>query len=192
MIKQMTMAVVMAFVLIAMLYTDSDAVAHGKVSLEEDSCMRQIGENMIHLSTYQPQYDEAGHYCTEIPLAGDAYLVVDLIDSALRNMPVSIKVVKGSDKEGETVTHLQANYYPDGVISGISKLEKGQYLVYVTAEGIPPLNFHYKLRVEMIDYLKVIRASIAPTMALIILAWIILKIARSQRVRSWWTSRRSK
>lgn len=190
MIKQMTTAAVMALVLIAMLYTPSEAIAHGRVSLEEDSCTRQIGENMIHLSTYQPQYDEAGHYCTEIPLAGDTYLVVDLIDAALRNMPVSIKVVKGSDKEGETITQLNANYYPDGVISGVSKLEKGQYVVYVTAEGIPPMHFHYKLRVEMIDYLKVIRASIAPAMALIILAWIIYKVIRSERVRNWLASRR--
>ena len=190
MIKQMTTAVAMAFVLIAMLYTSSEAIAHGRVSLEDDSCTGQVSENLIHLSTDQPQYGEAGHYCTEIPQAGDTYLVVDLIDAALRNMPVSVKVVKGSDKDGETITQLNANYYPDGVISGISKLEKGQYLVYVTAEGIPPLHFHYKLRVEMIDYLKVIRASIAPTMALIILMWIIYKVIRSQRVRKWWASRR--
>ncbi|WP_287398856.1 hypothetical protein [Nitrosomonas sp. H1_AOB3] len=63
--------------------------------------MRQVGENMVHLNTYQPQYDQAGHYCTEIPAAGDTYTVVDLIDPALRNMPVSMKVFRGEEKGGK-------------------------------------------------------------------------------------------
>ena len=116
MVKQLTQASIAAFVLVAMLYTGS-AAAHGKVSLEEDPCVRKIGENMVHLSVYQPQYDESGHYCTDIPLAGDTYLVIDLIDSALRNMPVTVKVSRGNEADGETVMQLPVDYHPDGVIN---------------------------------------------------------------------------
>lgn len=188
MVKQLIQAGIAAFVLVAMLYTGS-AAAHGKVSLEEDPCVRKIGENMVHLSVYQPQYDESGHYCTDIPLAGDTYLVIDLIDSALRNMPVTVKVSRGNEADGETVMQLPVDYHPDGVINGISRLEKGSYSVIVTAEGIPPLKYQYQLRVEMIDYMKLLRASIAPVMGLLLLTWLIYRLTKSKRFRKWWASR---
>lgn len=189
MVKQLTQAGIAAFVLVAMLYAGS-VFAHGRVSLEEDPCVRQIGENMVHLSTYQPQYDESGHYCTDIPLAGETYLVIDLIDSALRNMPVALKVIRGNETDGETVLQQPAAYYPDGVINGIGVLEKGLYSVVVTAEGIPPLVYQYRLRVEMVDYAKLIRASIAPVMGILLLFWLIYKLRLWQRLRKWTLARR--
>ncbi len=189
MVKQLTQASIAAFVLVAMLYAGS-VIAHGKVSLEEDPCMRQINENMVHLSTYQPQHDESGHYCTDIPLAGDTYLVIDLIDAALRNMPVTVKVYRGSETDGESVLQLPAKLHPDGVINGTTQLEKGLYSVIVTAEGIPPLKYQYRLRVEMVDYMKLLRASIAPVMGLLLLAWLIYKIKPLKRLRKWRTAQR--
>lgn len=188
MVKRLTQAGIAAFVLVAMLYV-GNVFAHGRVSLEEDPCVRKIGENMVHLSAYQPQYDESGHYCTDIPLAGDTYLVIDLIDAALRNMPVTVQVSRGNETDGETVMRLPADYHPDGVINSISKLEKGLYSVVVTAEGIPPLKYQYQLRVEMIDYAKLFRASIAPIMGIVILAWIIYRFTQSKRFRKWRASR---
>ncbi len=41
--------------------------AHGRVSLEADACVRNISGSMVHLSTYQPQYDPEAEYCTESP-----------------------------------------------------------------------------------------------------------------------------
>jgi len=169
----------------AILCSASVAWAHGKVSLEEDSCVRQVGENMVHLNTYQPQYDRGGHYCTEIPVAGETYLVVDLIDPALRNMPVSMKVFRGDEKEGEAIVQINADYHPDGVINGIGKLEKGLYSVMVTAEGIPPLNYYYQLRVEMVDYGKLARTWAGPVIALLFLSWLMYKLVQSGRLRSW-------
>lgn len=189
MVKQLMQAGIAAFVLVAMLYA-GNVIAHGRVSLEEDICMRQVGENMVHLNTYQPQYDESGHYCTDIPLAGDTYLVIDLIDSPLRNMPVGVKVFRGSEKDGENVLQLPADYHPDGVISGRINLEKGLYSVIVTAEGIPPLKYYYRLRVEMVDYAKIFRASIAPIMGLLLLAWLLYRLKQSKRLRQWRESRR--
>ncbi|AKH36723.1 MULTISPECIES: hypothetical protein [Nitrosomonas] len=190
MVKQLTQAGIAAFVLVAMLYAGS-VIAHGKVSLEEDPCTRQINENMVHLSTYQPQHDKSAHYCTEIPLAGDTYLVIDLIDAAIRNMPVKVNVYRGSETEGESVLQLPAELHPDGVINGITNLEKGLYSVIVTAEGVPPLKYQYRLRVEMVDYMKIVRASILPVMVLLLLAWLIYKIKPLQRLRKWRTAQRS-
>lgn len=190
MVKQLIQTGIAAIVLVATLYT-GNVIAHGRVSLEEDSCVRQVGENMVHLSAYQPQYDESGHYCTDISMAGDTYLVIDLIDSALRNMPVAVKVFRGSESEGETILQLPAEYHPDGVINGVGTLEKGLYSLVITAEGIPPLKYQYRLRVEMVDYMKLLRASIAPMMGLLLLIWLAFRIKRSERFRNWLASRRS-
>lgn len=191
MTRQMT-AGTAAFILVMALYT-STAGAHGKVAMEDDSCMRRIGENMIHLSAYQPQVDEGGHYCTDIPKAGSAVLVIDLVDPELRDMPIGVKVIKGSiASEGETIANTRPALYQDGVISMKSALDQGKYLVLVTAEGVPPLNYEYHLRVEMINYADVFRAAIGPAVGLLLTTILGYKLIRSRRLRDWLASRRAK
>lgn len=186
-LKQSLYSTVTAFVFV-ILCSASTVWGHGRVSLEEDNCVRQIGDNMVHLNTYQPQYDQAGHYCTEIPVAGDTYLVVDLIDPALRNMPVSMKVFRGEEKGDEAILQVKADYHPDGVINGIGKLDKGLYSVMVTAEGVPPLNYYYQLRVEMVDYSKLVRTWAGPAVAILFLGWLMYKLLQSGRLRNWFKS----
>ena len=191
MTRQMT-AGTAVFILVMALYT-STADAHGKVAMEDDSCMRRIGENMIHLSAYQPQVDEGGHYCTDIPKAGSAVLVIDLVDPELRDMPIGVKVIKGSiASEGETIANTRPALYQDGVISMKSALDQGKYLVLVTAEGVPPLNYEYHLRVEMINYADVFRATIGPAVGLLLTTILGYKLIRSRRLRDWLASRRAK
>ena len=188
MVKQFMQSAVATCILVLTCYA-STALGHGKVSLDEDPCTRQVGLSMIHLTAYQPQHDKTKEYCTEIPLAGDTYLVVDLIDSDLRNMPVGLKVFQGDTQEGDAITQIKADYHPDGVISGIGRLDKGLYSVVITAEGIPPLNYHYQLRVEMVDYGKIVRAWVGPIIALLLLSWLIYKLIKSGRQRNWFGSR---
>lgn len=191
MVRQIAQTGIAVLTLVMALYMNT-AGAHGKVTMEEDSCMRRIGENMIHLSTYQPQVDEEGHYCTEIPKAGNAILVIDLVDPALREMPISLKVVQGSKAgEGEAVTNLRPAMYQDGVISTQSQLAQGKYLVQITAEGVPPLNYEYHLRVEMINYAEVFRAAIGPAVGLLLTTILGYKLTRSRRFRDWLATRRS-
>lgn len=182
---------VLVLVLVMALYANTVG-AHGKVAMEEDSCMRRIGENMIHLSTYQPQVDEEGHYCTDIPKAGNTILVIDLVDPSLRDMPIGMKVIKGNKiDEGETVTHIRPALYQDGVISTQNVFDQGKYLILVTAEGIPPLNYEYHLRVEMINYAQVFRAWIGPVVGLLLVTILGYKLIKSRRFREWIASRSS-
>lgn len=191
MVRQIAPTGIAVLILVMTLYAGT-AGAHGKVAMEEDSCMRRVGENMIHLSTYQPQVDEEGHYCTEIPKAGNAILVIDLVDPALREMPISLKVLQGSKAdEGEAITNLRPAMYQDGVISTQSQLAQGKYLVLVTAEGVPPLNYEYHLRVEMINYAEVFRAAIGPAVGLLLTTILGYKLIRSRRFRDWLATRRT-
>ena len=192
MVRQITQVGISVFILTMALYTNTVA-AHGKVAMDDDSCMRRIGENMIHLSAYQPQVDEGGHYCADIPKAGHAIFVIDLVDPSLRDMPIGMKVIKGSKAdEGETVTHIRPTLYQDGVISTQSVLDQGKYIIQITAEGVPPLHYEYHLRVEMINYAEVFRATIGPVVGLLLTAILGYKLIRSRRFRDWIASRGSK
>ena len=181
------------FILVmAVLYT-STVGAHGKVAMEEDNCMRRIGENMIHLSAYQPQADKEGHYCTDIPKTGNTILVIDLVDPELRDMPIGVKIIRGSNAtEGEAITSLRPALYEDGVISTQNVLDQGKYLVLITAEGLPPLNYEYHLRVEMVNYANVFRATVGPAVGLLLVMILVYKLLRSKRFKNWLASRRAK
>ncbi len=191
MVKQAARTGATAVILVMALHTGVVG-AHGKVPLEQDSCMRQVGEMMVHLSTYQPQYEPKAQYCMEIPKGGETFLVVDLIDQALRDMLVGIRVVKGtSEAEDETVMIVKPSYHPDGVVGGRADLEQGLYTMFITGEGVPPVRYQYPLRVQMINYANIFRASLGPAIALLLLAFIGHKLVKMRRVQSWLASRRS-
>ena len=104
-----------------------------------------------------------------------------------------MKIVKGNKvEEGETVLQMRPAVYQDGVISTQSMLDQGKYLIMVTAEGVPPLNYEYHLRVEMINYAEVFRAWIGPVVGLLLATILGYKLFRSRRFREWMGSRESK
>ena len=192
MVKRLEKAIAMtAFFLVMVLYAGIVG-AHGKVPLEQDSCVRGTQGSMVHLSTYQPQNEPTAQYCTEIPKEGETFLVVDLIDQALRNMPVALRIVKGtSETEDETVSLFRASYHPDGVIGGKTNLNQGQYTVFITGESVPPVRYQYPLRVQQINYAKVARSSIGPAIALLLLTFLGYKLMKSKRMQNWLASRRT-
>ena len=109
------------FMLVIALYHPNVAAAHGGADGEEDPCMRLAGESTVHFSAYQPQYGLKDQYCTEIPQEGDTFLVVDLVDPALRNGPVGMRVTRGNgtnEAEGEIVADIRPSTHPDGVLRG--------------------------------------------------------------------------
>ena len=185
MIIELTQKSVASFILFATLLLFTNIVsAHGRVSLEDDSCVRGVEGSMVHLSTYQPQYDPKAEYCEEIPNEGKTFWVIDLIDQALRDMPIAVKIVKGTGEQiSETVANLRSTYHPEGVIKGESILDGGKYTVFVTGEGIPPVQYEYPLRVHMINYADAFRTAIVPMIILLLLALITRKYLKSRRMQ---------
>ena len=121
MIRQVTGAGLMVLTLLAALYHPEIAAAHGAQSGEDDPCLRRVGEKVIHFSAYQPQYELKDQYCTDIPKEGDTFLVVDLVDPALRNEPVGMRVVKGNgsnEADDQIVADIRPTTHPDGVLRG--------------------------------------------------------------------------
>ncbi|MGV7235278.1 MAG: hypothetical protein ACQ9ET_03375 [Nitrosomonadaceae bacterium] len=191
MVQQAVQASATALILVMALYTGV-ASAHGKVAMEQDSCMRRAGDSMVHLSAYQPQHEPSAHYCTEIPNVGETFLVIDLVDQVLRDMPVGLRIVRGvGNRDSETIKTIKADYHTDGVVGEKVYLEQGRYTIFIKGEGVPPVEYQYPIRVQMINYTKVFKKAIGPTMALLVLTFIGYKLTKTKRVQKWLASRRS-
>jgi len=175
------------FLLVAALYPGA-AAAHEGADLDVDPCVRWVGESSVHFNAYQPQYELKAQYCTDIPKTGETFLVVDLVDPALRNVPVGLRIVKGSgsnEAEAQTVANWRPSHHPTGVVSGETTLDAGLYRVIITAEGRNPLRYQYLLRVQMIDYQKLIRTVVVPLLGVLLMAWLGYKLVRSKWLRNW-------
>ena len=195
MIRQVTWAGSTVLLLVAALYHPGVAAAHGDMSGEDDPCLRRVGERVVHFSAYQPQYELKDQYCTDIPKEGDTFLVVDLVDPALRNEPVGMRVVKGNgnnEAEDQIVADVRPSTHPDGVLRGEVRLDEGLYTVTIAAEKQNLMRRpQYLLRVHMTDYQKLMRSMVVPLIGVLLLAVLLYKLVRSQWLRNWWAVRRS-
>ena len=186
MIRQVTRAGSMALILLLALYHPDGVAAHGTASGEDDPCLRQVGERLVHFSAYQPQYQLRDQYCTDIPQEGETFLVVDLVDPALRNEPVWMRIVKGTNEaEGELVADIHPSTHPDGVLRGEVRLDEGLYTVILATEKQNLMKRpQYLLRVHMTDYQKLMRTVAIPLLGVLLVAWLGYKLIRSKWMRN--------
>jgi hypothetical protein len=195
MIRQVTGAGLMVLALLAALYHPEIAAAHGAQSGEDDPCLRRVGEKVIHFSAYQPQYQLKDQYCTDIPKEGDTFLVVDLVDPALRNEPVGMRVMKGNgskEADDQIVADIRPTTHPDGVLRGEVRLDEGLYTVIISAEKQNLMKRpQYLLRVHMTDYQQLARTVAVPLLGVLLAAWLGYKLIRSKWLQNWWAVLRS-
>ena len=192
MIRHVTGAGVTVLMLVATLYHPDIAAAHGGSDMEQDPCMRLAGESMVHFSAYQPQYEIKDQYCTEIPQEGETFLVVDLVDPALRNEPIGMRVMRGNGKnetESEIVADVRPIFHPDGVLRSEVRLNEGLYTINIESENRDILRRpQYLLRVHMIDYQKLVLSIAGPMIGLLFVGWLAYKLIRSKWLQRWWAA----
>ena len=192
MIRHVTRASAAVLMLVVALYYPDGAAAHGNTDIDQDPCMRKLGESILHFSAYQPQYELKDQYCTEIPQEGDTFLVVDLMDSTLRNEPVGMRIVKGNgSKEADLqiVADVRPSTHPDGVLRSEVRLDEGLYTVTIESEKLNMLNRpQYLLRVHMIDYQKLVLSIAGPLVGVLLFVWLMYKLIRSKWLQRWWTA----
>ena len=70
-------------------------------------------------------------------------------------------------------------------------LDEGLYRVIITAEGQNPFRYQYLLRVQMIDYQKLVNSVVVPLLGVLLCAWLGYKLVRSKWLRNWWAVLRS-
>jgi hypothetical protein len=130
---------------------------------ENDLCSMGKGQHIIHFSAYQrgttgrvAQFaqvkelrdadlrryvdavkEEFQAYCRDIPRTGKATLTFDLISDALRKIPVAVRVVEVSAREGAepVVLYVPQQVYPSGVVKAEADFGKaGQYKAVLEVE----------------------------------------------------------
>ena len=195
MMTQMRRIGALGLLLVAVLSHPDVAAAHGAVSGEDDPCLRQVGARVVHFNAYQPQYELRGQYCTDIPQAGDTFLVVDLVDMAWRNELVGMRVVKGSgskEADDQIVADIRPSLHPDGILRGEVRLDEGLYTVILATETQNLMKRpQYLLRVHMTDYQQLVRTVAVPLFGVLLAAWLGYKLLRSTWLRNWWAVLRS-
>jgi hypothetical protein len=196
MMKHMTGIGTTGLMLLAVLSHPGFAAAHGVVNGEDDPCLRQVGERVVHFNAYQPQYQLKDQYCTDIPQEGETFLVVDLVDPALRTEPVGMRIVRGNgNNEADDqiiVADIRPSTHPDGVLKSEVRLDEGLYTVTIASEKQNLLRRpQYLLRVHMTDYQKLVRRVAVPLLGALLVAWLGYKLLRSTWLRNWWTVLRS-
>ena len=192
MMRHVIWASATVLILVATLYHPGVAAAHGGTDMEQDPCMRQAGESMVHFSAYQPQYELKDQYCTEIPKEGDTFLVVDLVDPTLRTESLGMRVMKGNGRneaEDQIVADVRPSYHPDGVLRSEVRLDEGMYTVIIASEKQNLLRRpQYLLRVHMIDYQKLVLSIAGPLIGVLLFAWLVYKLVRSRWLQRWWAA----
>ena len=183
--RLITIRNILAGLVILPMLLPSLAAAHGTVALEDDPCVQRVGGSRVHFNAYQPQHAPTAQYCTDIPGEGDTFLVVDLVDPALRSLPVSVRVLSGSGEgaHSETVASWPALIHPDGVVRGEAKLAKGLYQLIIAPEGFSPSS--YVLRVQQVDYSASARKMVGPLTIMLLLIVIGYELSKSQSVKNW-------
>jgi hypothetical protein len=189
MIRQVKGIGATGLLIVAVLYHPGIVAAHRGADIEEDPCMRLAGESMVHFSAYQPQYGPKDQYCTEIPQEGETFLVVDLVDPALRKGTVGMRVMRGNGRneaEGEIMADVRPSTHPDGVLRSKVNLEEGLYRVIIASEKQNLLRRpQYVLRVHMVDYQKLVLSFAGPLIALLFTGWLAYKLIRSKWMQKW-------
>ena len=195
MMKYVTGIGATGLMLLAVLSLPGVVAAHGTVSGEDDPCLRQVGEKVVHFNAYQPQFQLKEQYCTEIPNTGETFLVVDLVDPALRNEPVGMRVVKGTGSnkvDDQIVADIRPSTHSDGILRGEVRLDEGLYTVTIATEKQNLMKRpQYLLRVHMTDYQKLVQTVAVPLLSLLFVAWLGYKLLRSTWLRNWLTVLRS-
>jgi len=142
-------------------------------------CIRQHGSSE-HVSTTAWPGSWILH---RNPKQGETLWVLDLVDQALRDMPIGIRIVRGSGQAlSDTVATLYSTNHSDGVIKGEFNLDEGQYTLFVTGEGVPPLHYEYPLRIQMTNYKDAFFNAVPYIIAFLLIALLTDKFLKRRKI----------
>jgi len=135
---------------ILLLCAATPALAGGGLVLQNDTCILQIDFYSAHFTAYQPQSSGNQQFCRELPATGETLFVLDYLHQTLKEVPVSLRVVRDYTGQGrfvklkhlgdaETIEQNTVFYQPPVVQPDASLTveldfaDKGDYVGIVTA-----------------------------------------------------------
>lgn len=127
-----------------------EALAHGGVSMEDDRCILKVGPYRAHFAGYLPEERASNEFCEDIPVTGKAIIVIDVVDTVLREMELDVRILRdvndvgnnatfddlgsAGDIENATLLYEPGQIYPSGSVAVRYRFaEEGRYIGLVTA-----------------------------------------------------------
>jgi hypothetical protein len=126
------------------------AFASGGVVLRGDVCTIEVGFYEAEFTAYQPQSSGNEEFCEDLPDTGETIFVLDYLHASMREVPVSLRIIRDTMDLGRFVQHddilaledideFTVFYQPPVIKPGASFrvehafAEKGEYVGIVTA-----------------------------------------------------------
>ena len=149
-------------IVLGIFLTNAQALAHGGVTIENDTCVMRLGSYRVHFVGYQPERTAAQEFCEDIPDIGHAIIVLDYVDRPLREMETGVRILEHeswdaaqiaeNDQAAKPVVEMQPKVYKKGSILVDHRFnEPGYFVGLVTAQrgSARPLVSRFPFRVGM-------------------------------------------
>jgi len=95
-----------------------------------DTCRKQIGDSLLHITLYQPHFDPDAEYCEEVPRGGRTVVVVDVTAGELRQVPISVEMIAQNESgQSRSVLSLPNKILDRGMVDSEVVLEEGNNYV---------------------------------------------------------------
>ena len=160
------------------------AWAHGGLSMDQDMCKLTVGPYMMHFAGYQEDAQRT-EFCEDIPHNGPTVIVLDVVDLALRDLPIEFRIVRKTDGPLEAapeVFKLAPAVYPKGtVLIRHDFIDDGDYvgMVYAGADRKYASVFPFSVGNPRVPYWK----DTLGLVALLLLAVAGLQVGRQRLQR---------
>lgn len=115
-----------------------EALAHGGLSMDEDTCKLRVGSYVMHFVGYQPDSPSGPkEFCEDIPETGHTVVVLDYVDDELRDLLAEVRIIRDTGSEADldqiTVLHLPPALHPTGSLNfEIDFKEPGKFVGLVS------------------------------------------------------------
>ena len=135
------------------------AWAHGGLSMEQDMCKLTVGPYMMHFAGYQEDAQRT-EFCEDIPHKGPTIIVLDVVDLALRDLPIEFRIVRKTDgplDAAPEVYKLSPAVYPKGTLMVRHDfMDDGDYvgMVYAGADRKYASVFPFSVGKSSVGYWK--------------------------------------
>jgi hypothetical protein len=97
----------------------SAAWGHGGLSMDQDQCKLKLGPYLMHFAGYQLDAQRS-EFCEDIPRTGETIVVLDAVDSVLRDVPIEVVIARrGANGEdvGNVEYRVPPRIYPKGTLT---------------------------------------------------------------------------
>jgi hypothetical protein len=165
------------------------AGAHGGLDMDHDVCKLHFGLYSMHFSGYQPQNDDSKEFCEDIPTSGKTIIVLDQVNTELRDMPVEVEIIKAEDDanlaHAKPLVELPLQVYPAGTVHFEYDFQRtGQFVGYVTVGGPLRMTARFPFRVGRSPWFWPIRAGVALAGLAFVVLLAVFGLRRGQLINA--------